>query len=114
MNDQCHIHAKQLRNNTFDSFPGPKAIPVKPNEYYVNEDYAQTDDRWKKDEILAAKIKKFLSVSYVLCGHVTLGNHVVTTQPRGWLESRGRGLSQVAACLLRRLLNTISPLPSMI
>ena len=83
MNDQCHIHAKQLRNNTFDSFPGPKAIPVKPNEYYVNEDYAQTDDRWKKDEILAAKIKKFLSVSYVLCGHVTLGNHVVTTQPRG-------------------------------
>ena len=43
--------------------PYLKAIAVKPSEYYVNADYPQTDERWKKDEMLAAKIKKFLSVS---------------------------------------------------
>ncbi|CAL1538464.1 unnamed protein product, partial [Lymnaea stagnalis] len=39
-----------------------KAVSVKANEYYVGGgDLTHTDERWKKDEILAAKIKKFLS-----------------------------------------------------
>ena len=33
------------------------------------------DERWRKDEILAAKIKKFLSVSQTACGTM------VTTDP---------------------------------
>ncbi|KAK3798163.1 hypothetical protein RRG08_062761 [Elysia crispata] len=40
-----------------------KAVSVKTNEFYHGGDFPHTDERWKKDEILAAKIKKFLSVS---------------------------------------------------
>ncbi|KAH9498276.1 hypothetical protein Btru_009557 [Bulinus truncatus] len=37
-------------------------MSVKTSEYYGGADLTHTDERWKKDEILAAKIKKFLSL----------------------------------------------------
>ena len=41
-----------------------------PGEYIY--EHPVSDDRWKKDEILAAKIKKFLSVSLMVLGYVNI------------------------------------------
>ena len=48
---------------------------IKPGGEYLYE-HPVTDDQWKKDEILAAKIKKFLSVSLTV-GETSISMHCI-------------------------------------